>query len=144
VFGLLSIPTRSAHNASKFAVRGFSDSLRMELEIEGSPVSVTTVHPGGIKTNIVRNARLDPSVSQLTGDPSAPEEFERVFVTSPEKTARQILAAVRRDQRHALVEPDAKAVNLVARLPAGLSRRVLTAGARVRRRRAGMRAPSWR
>ena len=54
VFGLISVPSQSAYNAAKFAVRGFSDTLRMELEIEGAPVSVTTIHPGGIKTNIAR------------------------------------------------------------------------------------------
>ena len=57
VFGLISVPAQSAYNAAKFAVRGFSDSLRMELEIEGANVSVTTVHPGGVKTNIARKAR---------------------------------------------------------------------------------------
>ena len=54
VFGLISVPSQAAYNAAKFAVRGFSDTLRMELEIEGAPVSVTTIHPGGIKTNIAR------------------------------------------------------------------------------------------
>ena len=48
-------------------MRGFTDALRMELEIEGCGVSATTVHPGGIKTNIARNARMDPSVAALAG-----------------------------------------------------------------------------
>ena len=69
VFGLISVPSQSAYNAAKFAVRGFTDTLRMELEIEGANVSVTTVHPGGIKTNIVRNARTDASVRDIAGDP---------------------------------------------------------------------------
>ncbi|MEU9162240.1 SDR family NAD(P)-dependent oxidoreductase [Streptomyces sp. NPDC048424] len=56
VFGLISIPTQSAY-AAKFAVRGFTDALRMELEVAGHPVSCTTVHPGGIKTDIVKNGR---------------------------------------------------------------------------------------
>ena len=60
VFGLISVPSQSAYNAAKFAVRGFTDTLRMELEIEDTNVSVTTVHPGGIKTNIARNARAGP------------------------------------------------------------------------------------
>ena len=92
VFGLVSVPSQSAYNAAKFAVRGFTDTLRMELEIEGAPVSVTTVHPGGIKTNIARNARMDQSVAELAGDAEeARADFERLFVTSPEKAARQIL-----------------------------------------------------
>ena len=68
VFGLISIPSQSAYNAAKFAVRGFTDALRMELEIEGAGVSSTTVHPGGIKTNIARNARIDDAVHDLAGD----------------------------------------------------------------------------
>lgn len=66
VFGLIGIPGQSAYNAAKFAVRGFTDALRIELKSSGSPVSCTTVHPGGVKTNIVRNARLDPDhVAQM-------------------------------------------------------------------------------
>ncbi|HEY6427658.1 MAG TPA: SDR family NAD(P)-dependent oxidoreductase [Acidimicrobiales bacterium] len=135
VFGLISVPSQSAYNAAKFAVRGFTDTLRMELEIEGSPVSVTTIHPGGIKTNIARNARMDPSVTDMAGDPEkARGDFERLFITSPEKAARQILAAVQRDRRRALIGPDAKAVDFISRLPAALYQTVLARGAsRLRR-----------
>jgi butyryl-CoA dehydrogenase len=136
VFGLISVPLQSAYNAAKFAVRGFSDTLRMELEIEGANVSVTTVHPGGIKTNIARNARMDASVRGIAGDPGkVARDLERVFITSPEKAAEQILTAVRRDRRRALVGPDAKAIDLVSRLPAGLYQSVLTRGAASRRRK---------
>jgi NAD(P)-dependent dehydrogenase (short-subunit alcohol dehydrogenase family) len=130
VFGLISVPSQSAYNAAKFAVRGFTDTLRMELEIEGAPVSVTTVHPGGIKTNIVRNARLDPSATDLAGGGDrTKEDLERMFITSPDKAARQILSAVRRDRRRALIGPDAKAIDLMARLPAALYQSILTRGA---------------
>jgi NAD(P)-dependent dehydrogenase (short-subunit alcohol dehydrogenase family) len=136
VFGLVSVPSQSAYNAAKFAVRGFSDALRMELEIEGAPVSVTTVHPGGIKTNIARNARVDQSVAELAGDTEAARaDFERLFVMSPEKAAHQILSAVQRDRRRALIGPDAKAIDLLARLPSGLYQSVLTRGARAGRAR---------
>ncbi len=57
LFGLLSMPGQSAYNAAKFAVRGFTESLRQEMIIAGHPVQVTCVHPGGIKTAIVRNSR---------------------------------------------------------------------------------------
>jgi butyryl-CoA dehydrogenase len=136
VFGLISVPTQSAYNAAKFAVRGFTDALRMELEIEGAPVSVTTIHPGGIKTNIAANARIDDSVTEITGDPEkARHDFERAFVTSPDKAARQILAAVQRDRRRALIGPDAKVIDFVSRLPAGLYQKVLEKGARGAARR---------
>jgi NAD(P)-dependent dehydrogenase (short-subunit alcohol dehydrogenase family) len=135
VFGLISVPSQSAYNAAKFAVRGFTDSLRMELEIEGANVSVTTIHPGGIKTNIARNARMDASVSDLAGDPEkAVRDFERAFITSPEKAAQQILTAIRRDRRRALIGPDAKAIDFVSRLPATLYQTVLTRGASTLRR----------
>lgn len=134
VFGLISMPAQSAYNAAKFAVRGFTDSLRMELEIEGANVSVTTVHPGGVKTNIARHARMDASVHDLIGDPDAARDFERVFITSPEKAAEQILTAVRRDRRRALIGPDAKAIDLVSRLPATIYQSVLTRGAASLRR----------
>jgi short-subunit dehydrogenase len=135
VFGLISVPSQSAYNAAKFAVRGFTDTLRMELEIEGANVSVTTVHPGGIKTNIARNARMDASVRDIAGDPErATRDFERAFITSPEKAAQQILTAVRRDRRRALIGPDAKAIDLVSRLPASLYQSVLTRGAAKLRR----------
>jgi NAD(P)-dependent dehydrogenase (short-subunit alcohol dehydrogenase family) len=136
VFGLVSVPSQAAYNAAKFAVRGFTDTLRMELEIEDAPVSVTTIHPGGIKTNIAKNARMDPSVSLLSPDPEAARlAFERMFITSPEKAARQILTAVRRDRRRALIGPDAKLIDLISRLPATLYQHVLVGGATMGRRR---------
>ena len=134
VFGLISVPSQSAYNAAKFAVRGFTDALRMELETAGSPVSCTTVHPGGIKTNIARNARMDDSVVALAGSADkARAEFDRVAMTSPEKAARQILAAVQQNRRRALIGPDAKVIDLLSRLPAGLYQRGLVLGAKRRR-----------
>ena len=135
VFGLISVPSQSAYNAAKFAVRGLTDTLRMELEIEGANVSVTTIHPGGIKTNIARNARMDASVSDVAGDPEkAIRDFERAFITSPDKAARQILTAVRRDRRRALIGPDAKIIDFISRMPAVLYQTVLTRGASALRR----------
>jgi butyryl-CoA dehydrogenase len=134
VFGLISIPSQSAYNAAKFAVRGFTDALRMELEMEGAGVSCTTVHPGGIKTNIARNARIDPSVVEMAGDPDdARARFDKVAFTRPEKAARQILTAVEQDRRRALIGPDAQVIDFISRLPAGLYQRVLIKGARRRR-----------
>ncbi|HEY1119636.1 MAG TPA: SDR family NAD(P)-dependent oxidoreductase [Acidimicrobiales bacterium] len=130
VFGLLGIPSQSAYNAAKFAVRGFTDSLRMELEIDPCGVSATTIHPGGIKTNIARNARMDESVTALADDPEqARVDFEKLFMTTPDKAARQIIKAVQRNRRRALIGPDAKVIDLVSRLPAGLVQRAIVRGA---------------
>ena len=134
VFGLISVPSQSAYNAAKFAVRGFTDALRMELELEDCGVSATTIHPGGIKTNIARNARMDGSVAALTGGVErARNEFDKAAITRPDKAARQILTAVENDRRRALVGPDAKVVDFISRLPAGLYQRVLIRGAKLRR-----------
>jgi NAD(P)-dependent dehydrogenase (short-subunit alcohol dehydrogenase family) len=134
VFGLISIPSQSAYNAAKFAVRGFTDALRMELEIDGAGVSCTTIHPGGIKTNITRNGRFDESVTSMAGDrDQLNKSFDRAAFTSPKKAARQILTAVERDRRRALIGPDAKVFDILSRLPAGLYQKVLIRGAKFRR-----------
>lgn len=131
VFGLLSIPSQSAYNIAKFGVRGFSDALRMELEISKSCVSVTTVHPGGVKTNIARSARQDPSTSTPTRKgQDIGEAFDRIARTTADSAAAQILAGVERNRRRVVVGADGKALDLISRLPAGLYQRVLVQGAR--------------
>ncbi len=130
VFGLFSVPTQAAYNASKFAVRGFTDALRMELDLDDCGVSCTTIHPGGIKTNIARSARVDDTIAPV--DPKGRtigDEFDRIAMTSPKKAAQQILAAVERDKRRALIGPDAKVLDFIARLPAALIQTVLVKGA---------------
>ena len=130
VFGLISVPAQSAYNSAKFAVRGFTDALRIELEAADIGVSCTTVHPGGIKTNIARNARIDPALQESAGTrEEQAKRFERIAMTSPEKAARQILTAVTRNRRRVLVGPDAKVIDLVSRLPAGLYQRALARAA---------------
>ena len=134
VFGLMAIPSQSAYNAAKFAVRGFTDALRIELDIERCGVSATTVHPGGIRTNIVRNARLDPHSSPIGADnEAAAVDFAKVARTTPEAAALQILSAVERNRRRALIGPDARLFDLASRLPAGFSQRILVTGSRLRR-----------
>lgn len=136
IFGLISVPTQSAYNAAKFGVRGFTDALRMELEIEGCGVSCTTVHPGGIKTNIARNARINQSVAAFTGGTDeARDGFDAVARTTPEQAAKAILAAVENNRRRVLVGTDAKVVDLISRLPAGVYQKAIVTGARLRRRR---------
>lgn len=136
VFGLFSVPSQSAYNAAKFAVRGFTDALRMELEIEGAPVSCTTIHPGGIKTNIAKSARMDASAAAFGDGGSSDEmaaEFDKILMTTPEKAARQILKAVERNRRRALIGPDAKALDLVSRMPAAIYQNAIIRGAKARR-----------
>lgn len=119
VFGLISVPGNGTYNATKFAVRGFTEALRQELELSGAPVSATSVHPGGIKTNIAKAARHNDSMKDLVGDvdPEASKaRFEKMFITEAETAARTILDAVLRNRRRVLVGPDAKVIDWMQRL----------------------------
>ncbi|MGB1561507.1 MAG: SDR family NAD(P)-dependent oxidoreductase [Sinimarinibacterium flocculans] len=119
VFGIAAVPSQGAYNATKFAVRGFTECLRQELEIAGAPVSATCVHPGGIKTNIARAARFDTqSMQALTGRGSddAKARFEKLFRTTAESAARAILRGVERNARRVLIGADAHAIDLTVRL----------------------------
>lgn len=135
VFGLVSVPSQAAYNASKFAVRGYGEALSLELRIARTPVTVTTVMPGGIRTNIAHNARIDGSVAELAGGmDEARSSFDRVARTSPERAAEVILAGVARGRRRILVGSDARVLDLASRFPLAYQGAVV-AGARLRRRR---------
>ena len=117
VFGLAGIPSQAAYNSAKFAVRGFTECLRQELDIMKCGVSATSVHPGGIKTSIARSARVDPSVRDLGIDEvAAGEKFEKAFITSADKAAGVILDGVRANKRRVLVGPDARVFDWMVRL----------------------------
>jgi len=113
LFGLLAMPSQSAYNAAKFAVRGFTESLRQEMLIAGHPVQVTCVHPGGIKTAIARNAGAveGRDAAQLA------EFFDTQLVrTSADSAAKSIARAVIGNRPRAVVGLDAKALDLFVRL----------------------------
>ena len=113
VFGLIGFPGQSAYNASKFAVRGFTEALRHELEAENSPVRVSCVHPGGINTNIARSAR---SAAAATLDRTAEiERFERLAPTSPDQAAARIIRGVLRDEPRILIGSDAWLIDRLQR-----------------------------
>jgi NADP-dependent 3-hydroxy acid dehydrogenase YdfG len=115
VFGLLGVPYNSAYCASKFAVRGFTDALRQELR--GTGVSAVNVHPGGITTNIARNARMrqDPEGLGRSHEQLA-AEFEAVTMTSPDKAAEIIVRGVERGKARILVGPDAYVFDTLSRV----------------------------
>ncbi|MCV7223559.1 SDR family NAD(P)-dependent oxidoreductase [Mycolicibacterium elephantis] len=113
LFGIFSVPGQAAYNSAKFAVRGFTEALRQEMIANGHPVKVTTVHPGGIKTAIMRNSTAAEGVDKegLT------KTFDKhLTITTPEKAAREILAAVRENKARVLVGPDAKVLDAIVRL----------------------------
>ncbi len=145
VFGLFAQPTQSAYNASKFAVRGFTEALRQELEVQQAPVSATCVHPGGIKTNIVRTGRYSSNTNGFLNDDEqqAKAEFERMFITSADEAARVILKAVENDKRRVLIGRDARAMDVVQRiLPAAYQRLVVSVVKRRKQKAAAARAMS--
>ncbi len=116
LFGLIAVPSQSAYNASKFAVRGFTEALRQELELEKVNVSATSVHPGGIKTNIAKAARMDKSVESIGMSTNSTEKFEKLFTTTADSAAAQMIRAVEKNQRRLLIGNDAKVLDLMARL----------------------------
>jgi NAD(P)-dependent dehydrogenase (short-subunit alcohol dehydrogenase family) len=115
VFGLVGIPFQSAYCTSKFAVRGFTESLRHELR--GTGVSAVTVHPGGVKTNIARNARYHehPLRPGLSHDEAA-RQFDAMAFTTPERAAKAIHQGVKAGRSRILVGPDAYMFDALARL----------------------------
>jgi len=115
VFGLLGMPHQSAYCASKFAVRGFTDSLRQELR--GTGVRAATVHPGGVKTNIAKNARYHthPTRPEMSHKDAA-REFETIAMTTPERAAKIIHERTKAGKSRILVGPDAYAFDALARL----------------------------
>src|SRR3977135_1407608 len=100
VFVLIAPPGQPAYSASKFAVRGFTECLRHELE--GTPVRVSCVHPAGIRTAIARCARIGAGVMRTGLEEKAPQ-FERLFRTSPEQAASRILRGVERSEPRILI-----------------------------------------
>lgn len=113
LFGLITVPGQSAYNASKFAVRGFTEALRQEMLVAKHPVRVTCVHPGGIKTAVARNATaaagLDPAALARNFD-------RRLALHSPTMAAAAIIDGVGRHRARIVVGAEAKALDWLARL----------------------------
>jgi NADP-dependent 3-hydroxy acid dehydrogenase YdfG len=113
LFGIFSVPGQAAYNAAKFAVRGFTEALRQEMIVNKHPVAVTTVHPGGIKTAIMRNSTAAEGVDKAT----LTEFFDkRLTRTTPERAAKIILEAVHKRRARVLVGADAKILDALVRL----------------------------
>lgn len=123
IFGLFAVPGQAAYNSAKFAVRGFTEALGQEMLIAGHPVAVTTVHPGGIKTGIARNATAaegyDPAELAKTFD-------SKLARTTAERAAEIILDGVRRKHARVLVGPDAKLLDIVVRVLASNYQRLFS------------------
>lgn len=119
LFGLIGTPGTGAYSATKFAVRGYTESLRIELDMMACGVSATCVHPGGIRTEINRSARIAEGAEKLFGvsGEAARDKFDKMLnTTSANKAARIILKAVEKNARRIVVGPDAKTMDIVVRM----------------------------
>jgi NAD(P)-dependent dehydrogenase (short-subunit alcohol dehydrogenase family) len=124
LFGLLAMPSQSAYNAAKFAVRGFTEALRQEMVIDGRPVKVSCVHPGGIKTNIVRNG----TAAAGTDNAAVAALFDaKLARTTATEAARVILRGVEKGHARILVGADAKVLDVLVRITGSGYQRIITA-----------------
>jgi NAD(P)-dependent dehydrogenase (short-subunit alcohol dehydrogenase family) len=114
IFGVVAVPSQAAHNASKFAVRGFTEALRQELA--DTHIGVSCVLPGGVKTNIVKTSRYYQSDNTAPTKDEMVVQFEQVAALSPAQAALQILAGVGRNRSRILVGRDARLLALLERL----------------------------
>jgi len=115
IFGIIGPPGQTAYAASKFAVRGFSESLRLELQMAKSPVRLSVVHPGGVATNIARNSRTGSGVSDNARRSQAIERFDRVAKTTPQAAALRIIEGIEKNQPRILIGSDARMMDLLQR-----------------------------
>ena len=113
IFGLIAVPTQAAYNSAKFAIRGFTEALRLELR--GTGIQVSCVHPGGIKTNIVRNARFLQGTS-VQEQEEATTGFDKIARTTPEQAAAVIIKGIKRNKPRILIGIDARIVDWIQRL----------------------------
>lgn len=113
IFGLFAVPSQAAYNSAKFAIRGFTEALRHEMR--GSGIQVSCVHPGGIKTNIMRNARFLQSV-QTTVREQAATGFDKLAMTTPDKAALTIVKGIKKNNPRILIGMDARALDWLQRL----------------------------
>jgi short-subunit dehydrogenase len=116
LFGIIAPPGQTAYAAAKFAVRGFSESLRHELQMAKSPVKLSVVHPGGVSTNIVRNSRAGSGVTDNARRAQSIERFDAVARTTPAAAALRIIQGIEKNQPRILIGNDARMMDLLQRL----------------------------
>jgi NAD(P)-dependent dehydrogenase (short-subunit alcohol dehydrogenase family) len=125
VFGMMGYPTQSAYNASKYAVRGLTEALYLELAQSDPQVTVIRVHPGGIKTNVARNAKFIKGMDGTVNALDSTDEFDKAARTTPEAAAETIIRGMERGQHRVLIGADARFIDWVTRLmPVNYFRRI--------------------
>ena len=119
IFGIIAPPGQTAYAAAKFAVRGFSESLRHELQLANSPVRLSVVHPGGIATKIARNSRVGAGMTDNARRVQSIERFEAVAKTTPAAAALRIIQGIEKNQPRILIGNDARFMDLLQRFRPG-------------------------
>jgi short-subunit dehydrogenase len=115
IFGIIAPPGQTAYCAAKFAVHGFSESLRHELEMANSPVKLSVVHPGGVATNIVRNSRAGTGVTDNARRAQSIDRFDAMAKTTPTAAALRIIEGIEKNQPRILIGNDAWFMDLLQR-----------------------------
>jgi len=115
IFGIVAPPGQTAYSAAKFAVRGFSEALRHELQMAKSPIRLSVVHPGGIKTNIVRNSRAGSGVTDNERRVQSIERFDAIAPTSAKDAALRIIKGIEKNEPRILIGSDARFMDLLQR-----------------------------
>ncbi len=137
IFGVIAPPGNAAYCASKFAVRGFSESVRHELLARRSTVRLSVVHPGGVRTNIVRRSQRGAHVHDTGERERVIESFDRMARTSADEAAERIVRGIERNEPRVLIGTDARLIDWAQRLRptrywntlAAIARRITRAGA---------------
>ncbi len=119
IFGIVAPPGQTAYAAAKFAVRGFSEALRHELQMAASPVRLSVVHPGGVLTNIVRNSRAGAGVTDNERRAQSIERFDAIARTTPKDAALRIITGIENNQPRILIGGDARFMDLLQRFRPG-------------------------
>jgi short-subunit dehydrogenase len=116
IFGIIAPPGQTAYCAAKFAVRGFSESLRHELQMAESPVKLSVVHPGGVLTNITRNSRTGSGITDNARRVQSIERFDAIAKTTPRDAALRIITGIEKNQPRILIGNDARFMDILQRL----------------------------
>src|SRR5580692_5794160 len=115
IFGIVAPPGQTAYSAAKFAVRGFSEALPHELQMAKTPIRLSVVHPGGIKTNIVRNSRAGTGVTDNERRVQSIERFDAIALTSAKDAALRIIKGIEKNEPRILIGGDARFMDILQR-----------------------------
>ncbi|MGY0571539.1 SDR family NAD(P)-dependent oxidoreductase [Bradyrhizobium sp. RDM12] len=119
IFGIIAPPGQSAYAAAKFAVRGFSESVRHELAMAASPVRLSVVHPGGVATSIARSSRTGAGVTDNARRAQMIDRFETAARTTPKDAALRIIRGIERNEPRILIGNDARFMDILQRFRPG-------------------------